>query len=104
MGRSGRVLGLLRPYRLLFAANIAATLVASLTDGATFVLLIPFLRALFHLDALPATGSSSVEAALGEITRPLVQPGGARRGPRHGGLVPLSGLLLPKSAADRRAL
>src|SRR6266516_3022659 len=56
MGRSARVLGLLRPYRFLFAVNIAATLVASLMDGATFVLLIPFLRALFGQQALPATG------------------------------------------------
>ncbi len=64
MGRSARVLGLLRPYTLLFAANIVATLVASLMDGATFVLLIPFLRALFGQQALPAAGGSSVETLL----------------------------------------
>src|SRR5256885_12068440 len=61
MGRSGRVLGLLRPYRLLFGANIVATIVSSILDGATFVLVLPFLRALFKLQALPATGSSTVE-------------------------------------------
>src|SRR5213079_3747550 len=60
MGRSGRVLGLLRPYTLLFTANIAATLVAALLDGATFVLVIPFLRAVFKLQALPTSGSPEV--------------------------------------------
>src|SRR2546427_447229 len=75
MGRSARVLGLLRPYRFLFAANIAATLVASLMDGATFVLLIPFLRALFKLQALPPTGSSAVEQVLGRVAGPLLTVG-----------------------------
>src|SRR6266511_1662195 len=60
MGRSGRLFLLLRPYTLLFAANIAATIVASVMDGATFVLLIPFLRALFGQQALPAAGGSRV--------------------------------------------
>jgi ATP-binding cassette, subfamily B, bacterial MsbA len=70
MGRSARVLGLLRPYSVLFAANIAATLVSSVMDGATFVLLIPFLRALFGQQALPPTGGSTVEAVLARITGP----------------------------------
>ena len=81
MGRSGRVLGLLRPYTLLFAANIAATLVASLMDGATFVLVIPFLRAVFKLQALPTTGSSAVEQALGRIAGPLLTPRSRAAGP-----------------------
>src|SRR2546428_4157964 len=82
MGRSGRVLGLLRPYRLLFGANIVATIVSSILDGATFVLVLPFLRALFKLQALPATGSSTVEKVLGQITGPrltVVAPELARR-------------------------
>src|SRR5439155_1193352 len=48
MGRSARVLGLLRPYTLLFAVNIVATVLSSLMDGATFVLLIPFPRVFFQ--------------------------------------------------------
>src|SRR3989441_1120821 len=94
MGRSGRVLGLLRPYRLLFAANIAATLVASLMDGATFVLLIPFLRALFGQQALPATGSSSVEAVLGKIAGPLLSAGAPGTALRNVVLVLLIALVL----------
>ena len=45
MSRSARLLRLLRPYTSLFVANLFATLGASVLDGATFVLLIPFLRA-----------------------------------------------------------
>ena len=56
MGRSGRLFLLLRPYALLFVGNLVATFVASVLDGATFVLLIPFLRALFGHEALPAVG------------------------------------------------
>src|SRR3989442_435200 len=39
MRRRARLLLLLRPYTLLFVTNIVATLVASVMDGATFVLL-----------------------------------------------------------------
>src|SRR3989442_1332934 len=104
MGRSGRGLGLLRPYRLLFAANIAATLVASLMDGATFVLLIPFLRALFHLDALPATGSSSVEAVLGKIAGPLLSAGAPGTALRNVVLVLLIALVIKNAAAYAAAM
>src|SRR6266699_2427025 len=61
MGRSGRLFLLLRPYTLLFVGNLVATFVASVMDGATFVLLIPFLRALFGQQALPAVGGSTIE-------------------------------------------
>src|SRR3989449_196311 len=60
MGRSGRLFSLLRPYTFLFVANSVATLVASVMDGATFVLLIPFLRTLFGQQAIPVGGGSSV--------------------------------------------
>src|SRR5256712_1044706 len=71
-----RVLLLLRPYALLFVTNIVATLVASVMDGATFVLLIPFLRALFGQQALPATGTSGVEDVLAKIAGPFLAAGG----------------------------
>src|SRR5213594_2824758 len=64
MSCGARLLLLLRPYTLLFTTNILATLVASVMDGATFVLLIPFLRALFGQEALPTTGASGVEVVL----------------------------------------
>src|SRR6266516_2048937 len=98
MGRSARVLGLLRPYRFLFAVNIAATLVASLMDGATFVLLIPFLRALFGQQALPATGVSSVEAVLGKIAGPLLTAGAPETALRNVVLVLLIALVIKNAA------
>ena len=99
MGRSARVLRLLRPYRLLFAANIVATIVASVMDGATFVLLIPFLRALFGKQALPAAGGSSVETLLGKLAGPLLSVGAPETALRNVVLV-LLGALVVKNAAE----
>ncbi|PYO98323.1 MAG: antibiotic ABC transporter ATP-binding protein [Gemmatimonadetes bacterium] len=82
MGRSGRLFLLLRPYALLFVGNLVATFVASVLDGATFVLLIPFLRALFGHEALPAVGGSAVERLLAVVVGPLLaaaSPGVALR-------------------------
>ena len=73
MNRSGaRLLSLLRPYSLLFAATIGATVVSSVLDGFTFVLLIPFLRTLFGNAALPAEGGSQVEVILNKIAGPFL--------------------------------
>src|SRR6059036_1475745 len=82
MGRSGRLLLLLRPYTLLFVANLVATFVASVLDGATFVLLIPFLRTLFGQEALPAAGGggSAVERLLAAIVGPLLVGGAGSPG------------------------
>src|SRR5712691_5600896 len=71
MGRSGRLFLLLRPYALLFVANLVATFVASVMDGATFVMLIPFLRTLFGHDPLNVAGGSAV-AALRNVVLVLV--------------------------------
>src|SRR2546428_5322835 len=75
MGRSGRLFLLLRPYALLFVANLVATFVASVMDGATFVLLIPFLRTLFGHDPLNVAGGSAVERLLADAGRPLFAAG-----------------------------
>ncbi|PYP40840.1 MAG: hypothetical protein DMD48_02090 [Gemmatimonadetes bacterium] len=75
-GKGGaRLLSLLRPYTSLFAATIGATVVSSVLDGFTFVLLIPFLRTLFGDAALPAEGGSHVEAVLNKIAGPFLQAG-----------------------------
>src|SRR3989441_12376320 len=104
MGRSGRVLGLLRPYRLLFGANIVATIVSSILDGATFVLVLPFLRALFKLQALPPTGSSTVEKVLGQITGPLLTVGAPEVALRNVVLVLLVALVIKNAAAYAAAM
>src|SRR5205809_1035172 len=82
MGRSGRLFLLLRPYALLFVANLVATFVASVMDGATFVLLIPFLRTLFGHDPLNVAGGSAVERLLAVVVGPWFaagSPGAALR-------------------------
>src|SRR6266496_2640602 len=71
MGRSGRLFLLLRPYAFLFVANLVATFVASVMDGATFVLLIPFLRTLFGRDPL-LVAAGSPGAALRNVVLVLV--------------------------------
>ena len=75
MNRSARLLSLLKPYKLLFAATIVATVVSSVLDGFTFVLLIPFLRTLFGTAALPADGGSQVEMVLHKIAGPFLAAG-----------------------------
>ena len=75
MGRSGRLFLLLRPYAFLFVANLVATFVASVMDGATFVLLIPFLRTVFGHDPLPVAGGSAVERVLAVVVGPLLAAG-----------------------------
>src|SRR5207302_10319649 len=98
MSRGARLLLLLRPYTLLFVTTIVATLVASVMDGATFVLLIPFLRALFGYQALPTTGASGVEDVLAKIAGPFLVAGAPPGGPPHRGLV-LPGAAGPHDAA-----
>jgi subfamily B ATP-binding cassette protein MsbA len=72
MGRGPRLLPLLRPYLPLFATTIAFTIVASVLDGFTFVLLIPFLRTLFHLPAIDAASGSAVQVLLAKIAGPFL--------------------------------
>src|SRR5256885_13107280 len=81
MGRSGRLFLLLRPYAPLFGANLVATFVASVMDGATFVLLIPFLRTLFGHDPLNVAGGSAVERLLAGAGGPLFPPRAPRAAP-----------------------
>src|SRR2546430_15382501 len=98
MSRAARLLLLLRPYTLLFVTNILATLVASVMDGATFVLLIPFLRALFGQQALPTTGASGVEDVLAKIAGPFLAAGAPAGALRNGGGVLLGAPVLENVA------
>jgi len=98
MSRGARLLLLLRPYTLLFVTTIVATLVASVMDGATFVLLIPFLRALFGYQALPTTGASGVEDVLAKIAGPFLVAGAPAVALRNVVLVLLGALVLKNVA------
>lgn len=104
MSRSGRVLALLRPYTPLFLVNVLATLVASIMDGATFVLLIPFLRALFGEHALPAAGGSGVEALLARVAGPFLAAGSPAVALRNVVLVLLGALVVKNLAGYAAAM
>jgi len=64
VARWGRLLGYLRPYRLPFAAGVLAAVIASVLDGLSFALLIPFLRLLFGQQATAGAASPAVERVL----------------------------------------
>ncbi|OLD86772.1 MAG: ABC transporter ATP-binding protein [Gemmatimonadetes bacterium] len=92
--RSRRLLGLLRPYSLQFGATIVATVISSVLDGFTFVLLIPFLRTLFGNAALPTEGGTKVEAVLNKIAGPFLQAGSPEIALRNVVIILLVALLL----------
>ena len=94
MGDLARLLKLLRPYRLLFIAGIFVTVLSSVLEGFTFVLLIPFLRALFGEQALPAAGGSAVETLLHKIAGPFLALGSPDTALRNVVLVVLGALVL----------
>src|SRR6266516_2594173 len=99
MVRGARLFSLLRPYTSLFFATVAATVVSSVLDGFTFVLLIPFLRSLFGEAALPAQGGSHVEAMLDRIAGPFLHAGAAETALRNVVIVLLVALVLKNVTA-----
>ena len=107
MGRGARLLSLLRPYTLVFVASIAATVISSVLDGFTFVLLIPFLRTLFGSAGLPSAGpggGSAVEAVLDRIAGPFIHAGTPDVALRNVVIVLLVALLLKNVTAYLAAL
>jgi subfamily B ATP-binding cassette protein MsbA len=108
MGRGARLLSLLRPYTLLFVASIAATVLSSVLDGFTFVLLIPFLRTLFGDARVPAgaggRGGSAIEALLDRIAGPFIHAGAPAVALRNVVIVLLVALLLKNVMAYLAAL
>jgi len=99
MMRGARLVALLRPYTPLFVATVAATVVSSVLDGFTFVLLIPFLRSLFGEAALPTQGGSHVEAVLDRIAGPFLHAGAAETALRNVVIVLLVALVLKNVTA-----
>jgi subfamily B ATP-binding cassette protein MsbA len=92
-----RLLRLVRPYRGLLALGLLTTLLASLLDGFTLVILIPLLKHLFGTTGALHTGSTRLEAWVTRLTEPLVA--GLTPGAAAGRLVVLLALgLLIKNA------
>src|ERR1041384_8324420 len=104
MSRSTRLLQLLRPYTPLFIVNLAATVFASVLDGVTFVLLIPFLRTLFGQAALPTAGGSAVERLLAAVVGPLLQAAAPNTALRNVVLVLVATLVVKNVLAYSAAL
>jgi subfamily B ATP-binding cassette protein MsbA len=70
MRGAARLLALARPYRPAFAAGVTLGALASLLDGFTFSLLIPFLRLLFGAGSPLGDAPTIVERALATLAGP----------------------------------
>jgi len=73
VGDFRRLLGYLRPYRRLFALSCAGALLASLFEGLTFSLLLPFLRLLFGAPRAFSATPTALERGLEAFAGPWLQ-------------------------------
>ena len=99
MRGGARLYSLLRPYSWLFFATMLVTVVASVLDGFSLSLLVPFLRTLFGEPALLPVGGSKAQALLALITGPLIGTGSPQEALRSV-VVVLLGALVLKNAAE----
>jgi ABC-type multidrug transport system fused ATPase/permease subunit len=67
-----RLLRLVTPYRALLAFGLLTTLLASLLDGFTLVMLVPLLKHLFGTAGDLRPGSTQLEALMDRLVDPLV--------------------------------
>ncbi len=67
-----RLLWLVAPYRTLLAFGLVTTLLASLLDGFTLVMLVPLLKHLFGTAGNLRSGSTQLEAMMDRLVDPLV--------------------------------
>ena len=67
-----RLLRLVIPYRALLAFGLVTTLLASLLDGFTLVMLVPLLKHLFGTAGNLRAGSTQLEALIDRLVDPLV--------------------------------
>jgi len=75
VGRYPELFRYVRPYLALVVAALVATVIGTLFDGFTFVLIIPFLRAVFgQTSLLPPEGANVVNRVLHDLVGPLLPP------------------------------
>ncbi len=67
-----RLLQAVGPYRGAFALGVAATVIASLLDALTIVILIPLLKALFGTAGALAAPNTTLEAVTDRLMAPVV--------------------------------
>ncbi len=95
MGRYRDLLRFLRPYYPLFIGGLALTAFATVLDGFTFALVIPFLRAVFGADSLlPAVGQNLVEKVLQKTMGSLLASGNTQEALRNVILIILSAMAI----------
>lgn len=99
MARWGRLLGYLRPYGRPFAVGVLAAVIASVLDGFTFALLIPFLRLLFGLQATAGATATLVERVLDGVLGAWLPAGRPLVALRNVVLVLLGAVALKNAAA-----
>ncbi len=75
MGSATRLLRYLGPYKSAFVVSVIAATIASVMDGFTFALVIPFLRALFDLGPLVGQTPTGVERVLDVAISQFTQSG-----------------------------
>ncbi len=93
-GTTRRLLEVARPYRGRFLLGLIATLLASLLDGVTIVVLIPLLKALFGTAGPLAGHGTLLERLSDQLLGPLVSGIAPREAAFRLVLVLLAGLLL----------
>jgi subfamily B ATP-binding cassette protein MsbA len=89
-----RLLDAARPYSGLFVLGLGATLVASLLDGITVVVMVPLLKALFGTAGALGAQSTQLEQIADRVFRPLIEGLSPRAAAGRLVLVMLAGLLL----------
>ena len=95
MGRYRELLRFLRPYSALFFGGLALTAFATVLDGFTFALVIPFLRAVFGQSSLlPPAGQNPVERVLQMVLGPMLAGGNTQAALRDVILVIVSAMAL----------
>ena len=99
MRGGARLYSLLRPYAWLFIATMLVTVVASVLDGFSLSMLVPFLRTIFKEPTLLPVGGSKAQAIIAWITGPLLATGSPEQALRSV-VVVLLGALVLKNAAE----
>src|ERR1043166_2127741 len=69
---AGRLLEVARPYGGLFFLGLTATLLASLLDGVTIIVLVPLLKALFGTAGALASHGTALERVTDRVLGPLI--------------------------------
>ena len=89
-----RLLDAARPYSGLFVLGLGATLLASLLDGITVVVMVPLLKALFGTAGALGAQATQLEQLADRVFRPLTEGLSPRAAAGRLVLVMLAGLLL----------